>query len=485
MSPTRLSADNTLDEPQKRLLSQMQTANEEVVREGPVRLSKRKLLFKHGRVGIVMKDPSTNAATASMAKRLFGGLLDGLLSGGSSSGAGQPSQTALPPLQPSSAVMPMADNSTVIGQPQNKQAPASYASGGYPKADLAAAISGGLQSASPPVSQGSLGLNIEANDVGYVATIRIGSAQTPFRMLIDSGSADTWVASTACQQCGNDHQKLGTEVSTSFQHLAGSSFSITYGTGAVRGALGSDNINVAGMTLQNHTLGLATQETTDFSDPSVPFDGLMGLAKTELSNSNTPTPIDALYQAGLVTAPVMGYHLGRVADGTNSGEVTFGAVDAQKYQGTLLEIPNVSTKGFWEAAVTGVSYAGRDLGLTGRTAILDTGTSLIVAPQADADAVHAAIPGSHADGQGGYTIPCTTTGVFAFKFQGQTFGIDPRDMTFLPVDQNNRKGDCVSAISAGIVGDPNEWLVGAAFLKNVYFATNARDNMIGIARLAP
>ena len=69
-----------------------------------------------------------------------------------------------------------------------------------------------------------------------------------------------------------------------------------------------------------------------------------------------------------------------------------------------------------EVAVDGVS-----IGLTGRTAILDTvsynlcpllpqqtltrsllqGTTLLIAPAPDAEAIHAAIPGAKSDGQGG------------------------------------------------------------------------------------
>lgn len=244
-----------------------------------------------------------------------------------------------------------------------------------------------------------------------------------------------------------------------------------------------DNLDIAGLALTNYTFAVTTQESDDFAADTVPFDGLMGLARSELSNAGQPTPIDALYKEGKVQAPVMGYHLGRVADGYNDGEVTFGGVDPAKYTGNITEIDNVSTKGFWEAAIDAVSVSGTNLGLNGRTAILDTGTTLIVAPQADADAVHAQIKGSKSDGQGGYTIPCTTTAQVAFTFGGVEFPIDTRDMLFLPVDSDNLDGDCTSAISAGNVGQKNEWLVGATFLKNAYFATNTKANKIGLAKL--
>ena len=105
----------------------------------------------------------------------------------------------------------------------------------------------------------------------------------------------------------------------------------------------------------------------------------------------------------------------------------------------------------------GVSVDGQDLGLQGRTAILDTGTTLIVAPDADAQAVHAAIPGAQSDGQGGFTIPCNTNASVALTFAGQAFAIDTRDLIFAQAD--NTGENCVSGISSGEIDGGTTWLV--------------------------
>ncbi|PWN51679.1 acid protease [Violaceomyces palustris] len=450
----------------------------------------KRLNLKHGRQGYT----KTAASKSAGNKRLLNGILGDVLGGDGSSASSLQSPTAAASANIASPT-PSAESkrsksaaSTTASAKKSKSTATKSAqtvdmSAGYPQLDLEASSSNSLTSATEPKVVQSLGLDIEANDVGYVVTVQMGSNKLPFKMLVDSGSADTWVASTVCGNCGTKHQRLGKSTSNTFTGIS-TKFSITYGTGNVEGHLARDDLIIAGMTLANHTIGLAKSESKDFSDDSVPFDGLMGLAKQQLSNSRQPTPIDSLYSQGLVKAPVMGYRLGRVADGHNDGEVTFGGVDAEKYEGSLTEIENVSGQGFWEAPIDKVSFGGKDLGMSGRTAILDTGTSLIVAPKADADALHAAIPGSRSDGQGGYYIPCTTSESVALTFGGKTFTIDPRDMIFLPVDANNLKGDCVSSVSSGSVGQDNEWLVGATFLKNVYFATNAKTNTIGLGSLA-
>ena len=203
-----------------------------------------------------------------------------------------------------------------------------------------------------------------------------------------------------------------------------------------------------------------------------------------LSEQQTLTPIESLAKAGLVTEAITSYKISRLADQKNDGEITFGGLDASKFDSaTLVNLANVNKQGFWEASMDAVTADGQDLGLTGRTAILDTGTTLIVAPPADALAVHKAIPGAASDGQGGFTIPCTTTTSIALSFGGTSFAIDPRDLAFSPVNANDPTGDCVSGISSGQIGGAQEWLVGDVFLKNAYFSTDVGKNTLALAKL--
>lgn len=179
-----------------------------------------------------------------------------------------------------------------------------------------------------------------------------------------------------------------------------------------------------------------------------------------LSEQQTATPVESLASQGLINEAITSFKISRLADAKNDGEVTFGGLDATKFDAsTLTTFANVNPDGFWEGAMDAVTVNGQDVGLQGRTAILDTGTTLVIAPPADAAAVHAAIPGAQSDGQGGFTIPCTTTASVALSFSGQSFAIDTRDLLFAPVDPTDLTGDCVSGISSGQIGGAEEWLV--------------------------
>ncbi|KAH9057800.1 acid protease [Lactarius vividus] len=356
---------------------------------------------------------------------------------------------------------------------------------GFSPVDLKALLDDTVTPASKPTAANSLALDIISNDVGYLATVQMGTPPRDFLILMDSGSADLWVGAEGCQSaegtdCGN-HTFLGPQSSTSFVDTQ-QPFQVTYGKGAVAGNIVKDNIAIAGLQLTAHTFGVALQETDDFTNST--FDGLMGLAKSTLSEQRTPTPVEELAKQGLIKDAIVSYKISRLADQKNDGEITFGGLDPSKFdQATLVALPNVNTQGFWEATMDAVTVDGNDLGLTGRTAILDTGTTLFVAPPADVQAIHKAIPGSKSDGNGGFLIPCTTNASLALSFGGKSFAIDSRDITFAPADPNDPTGDCVSGIVPGQIGGPQQLLVGDVFLKNVYFSTNVGQDNIQLAKL--
>jgi hypothetical protein len=64
--------------------------------------------------------------------------------------------------------------------------------------DAEALKKGTLTPANTPKTPNSLGLDIETNDVGYIATVQMGTPPRDFKLLMDSGSADLWVGSEGC-----------------------------------------------------------------------------------------------------------------------------------------------------------------------------------------------------------------------------------------------------------------------------------------------
>ena len=273
-----------------------------------------------------------------------------------------------------------------------------------------------------------------------------------------------------------NHTALGAQSSSSFVQST-QQFQVTYGSGAVEGLLCQDNVNIAGLALTNHTFGVATAESIQFASDTTSFDGLMGLAQSVsssrcvcifkphvsrvqiLSQERVLTPVESLAANKLIQSPITSFKIPRLADQLNDGAVTFGGLDATKFvANTLVTIPNVNTQGFWEGAMDAITVNGADTGLTGRTAILDTGTTLILAPPADAQSLMQSLGGA-CDAQQ-CTIPCTTQASLALSFGNASFAIDPRDLAFLPINLNDPTGSCTAGIQPQQVGPATEWLVG-------------------------
>ncbi|WWC99551.1 hypothetical protein V866_006455 [Kwoniella sp. B9012] len=339
---------------------------------------------------------------------------------------------------------------------------------GFSEAAIQALQDVSLKNSDSELIQGGLDYIIEANDIGYLSEIQIGTPAQTFLMIMDTGSADTWVPSTSCgvANCG-DHTALGADNSDTFQ-ASQTQFQVTYGSGSVVGVLAADTMSIAGMTMVNHVMGVTLQESVQFSASNVPFDGL------KLSNQGVQTPLESLASTGLIKNPILGIALGRLTDGENNGELVFGQANNAKLDATTTQTLQVtSQEGFWQVDMAAVTIDGTDA-VTGRQAILDTGTSLMIAPPADAAAFHAQINGAADVGGGMFSIPCTIDQEITMTFGNVAFQIDVRDLLFQPLS-DDLTGDCLSSLSAGTIKDDVTWLLGDSFLKNVYMTTNSED----------
>ncbi|KAF8920191.1 aspartic peptidase domain-containing protein [Mucidula mucida] len=311
---------------------------------------------------------------------------------------------------------------------------------GFSEAEIEQLFENGVIEGNTPTANDSLALDILGNDVGYTASFEIGNPPRPFRLLMDSGSADMWIPIDGCMSedglgsCGN--RTFISEDKSSTFNLTDEAWDITYGSGRVSGFKVSDD-----------------------------FDGLVGLALSNISNQGVLTPISRLF------------------DGLNDGEITFGGLDESKFDTTsLVTIDNLSD-GFWVAPLDAVTVDGSDLGISNRSVILDTGTTLLIVPVNDANAIHKGIEGAGSDGNGGFVLPCNTNASLALTFGGIAFNIASPDLAFVPIDINDPTGLCLSGIAGSDGIADGQWLAGDTFLKSVYFSTNVNKNQISLAKL--
>src|SRR6266852_1308423 len=81
----------------------------------------------------------------------------------------------------------------------SEKSAASDTSQGFDPLVVDAADKNTLAIANTPTTANSLGLDIQADDVGYLAIMQMGNPPRDFKLLMDSGSADLWVGAEACK----------------------------------------------------------------------------------------------------------------------------------------------------------------------------------------------------------------------------------------------------------------------------------------------
>ncbi|NXG31654.1 PEPE protein, partial [Dromaius novaehollandiae] len=208
-------------------------------------------------------------------------------------------------------------------------------------------------------------------DTEYYGTISIGTPPQEFTVVFDTGSANLWVPSVYCRSaaCMN-HKKFNPAKSNTFLSLS-ETLSIQYGTGSMKGVVGSDVVTVASLEDTNQVFGLSTTEPGEFFI-YVKFDGILGLGYPSLSVDGITPVFDNMVDEGLVEENLFSVYLSRERKGSL---VFFGGVDKSYFTGSIHWIP-VSYEGYWQISMDRVIVDGKEVACHGGCqAIVDTGTS--------------------------------------------------------------------------------------------------------------
>jgi len=327
-------------------------------------------------------------------------------------------------------------------------------------------------------------------DTEYVGEVDIGTPAQTFSVVMDTGSANLWVASSKCttsRSCSGkseyDNSKSSTYTST------GQKFSIQYGTGSCSGVIDYDTVSIAGVTVTDQPFGEATSLAAFFANQ--PLDGICGLAFQALAVDRVIPPVYNMIQQNLLDNPWFTVWL--TADGNvqgkAGGQITLGDYDGDHCSSDCTWVP-LSSATYYEfildgykvgsAAGIGASIANNPRGLgrraprspaAGQAAISDTGTSFIAGPTKDIDSICVALGGTK-DGSL-YTIDCKAQNVpdVIFTINGNDYPISSKNFIVPDGDQ------CVLGFQGmGAIAGP-KWILGDCFIReycNVYDMGNKR-----------
>jgi len=355
----------------------------------------------------------------------------------------------------------------------------------------------------------SVPITNQGQDSSYFGSVTIGTPPQSFNVILDTGSADLWVASTTCAACDKTTPVYDASASSSTKTAAAANPEVTirYGSGAVAGTLASDTVSLGGFTVDSQVFLSVDQTTENLLDGSV--SGIVGLAFQSIASTGAVPVWQAIANKGTTSAPEMSFYLARLNDADPAttpaeapgGTFTFGGRNTSLFTGDVESLPITGDAAendaptFWLLTLSSMVLGGKKIPVTSSTALsaIDTGTTLIGGPTADVAALWATVPGSaQMTGQmaGFYSFPCTTDLELSMAFGGQSWPIKSSDMNLGLVSRGSTQClggvfDLTAGSSVTPGGGNPSWVVGDTFLKNVYSIFTAGSTpTVGFAQLS-
>ncbi|KAF8893581.1 aspartic peptidase domain-containing protein [Infundibulicybe gibba] len=331
----------------------------------------------------------------------------------------------------------------------------------------------------------------QLRDMGYYATISIGTPPQTFNVTLDTGSSDLWVMSrTSRNRYSRTPWPLFNPSSSTSLKMIRKEAILHYEQGRVAGQIVTDNVTMGGFTI-NPQKFLAADYQRDLLD--APVSGIMGLAFHGISDLRATPFWQALASGGQLAAPEMGFWLTRhdpqASDNEPGGAFTLGGTNSSLFQGDIDFVKIAASpwrsKTFWQLSLTSVTVQGKSIPITsGRSAlsVIDTGATLIRGPAKVVSTIWNAVPGAERATEyppGHWAFPCTTDVSISLSFGGKLWPIDPTDMNLGRLDDTSPL--CLGAIYST---DNDGWLIGNTFLKNVYSVFRITPPSIGFAQLS-
>jgi len=328
--------------------------------------------------------------------------------------------------------------------------------------------------------------NVSTTQMQYYANITLGTPPQFLSVLFDTGSSYNYVPSAACDNTCSGEDRFDTSRSSTFKSLS-TPLTLEYGKGTTYGTLSSDTFTF-GDTLTATSVQFVLAHRMEDSSNAL-FEGLIvscsqGFGFATLSDG-VPTFMDMLKTQGVISKRVFSFYLSNSTFGKNEydteSECIIGEVDTTHADGDLTYIPIYGTPGYWSVSLDSMSVGSSKLDLAYKVAILDTGSSLIVVPAADAysllDAMDAA-GDCGVDDNGNLLCDCTTYQAtdypdWTFELGQHSFSLSPEDYFW------QDSGLCLLLVQGSTMPI---WILGDVFLRKYYTVHDMDQARIGIAR---
>ena len=291
-------------------------------------------------------------------------------------------------------------------------------------------------------------------------------------MQFDTGSSRFVISTTECAACSGD-SPYNRSLSSTF-HEGIQPWKIKYGDGSfAEGVVAKDLVTLGSISVQNQTLNMVLAESSNFDDT---VDGVLGLSFGSISGSTTV--FESMMQQGIVDQGIFSFYFGKRSL-NGGGEVIFGGLDMGRIElGNEITYTPVTQATHWNINIQ--DFTMNDMSLQGEQktplhAIVDTGTTLLVGPEAMVRIYHSQIPRSRRFKKT-WVVPCMGNINLGIVIEGKTFWVPYKDLAREYVGL----GLCFSAVQTS---SADFLILGDVFLKNNYVVFDQEGMRVGFAPL--
>ncbi|KAJ7198488.1 acid protease [Mycena pura] len=306
----------------------------------------------------------------------------------------------------------------------------------------------------------------------WFGTVTVGTPAQTFTVDFDTGSSDTFLPAVGCDDTCDGHTLYSTAASSTAVNT-GDAFFLQFGAGNATGTVFTDKVTVAGLVANSQAVGASNHYSVEFELANFPPDGLVGMAFPALSVFGDNPLFTTLVNQKTVP-PVFGV---RLAD--TGSELLLGGVDTAKFTGAFRNVSLIS-EDFYALNLQALDVSSQTVATAnGVTAIVDTGTTLLLGDPVGVEILYSAIPGakdaSAILGDGFFTVPCNRIPTVGITLGNQIFNVAPTIFNLGLLEGN----DCVGGV-VGSDGIPF-WVLGDIFLRNFYAVFDQGNARVGFA----
>jgi Eukaryotic aspartyl protease len=212
----------------------------------------------------------------------------------------------------------------------------------------------------------------------YIGKVGVGSPPQYLDVIFDTGSANFWVNSKLCKDLAcKTHSIYDRNLSETHEKL-GYIINVEFGTGAIRGEINYDSVTLAGILVPHQAFGEITEEVGEVFLQGK-FSGILGLGFPKMAAYNSEPVFDKIISQKYLQNNLFTFYYSDDED----SQIEFGRIDDTKFFGAMKWI-NVIEEYYWTIEIQDIRLGSKSLNLCpgGCKGAVDTGTSLLTAPQA-------------------------------------------------------------------------------------------------------